>query len=83
MATAAGTTIPRSISFTIQNGVGLEAYSVRANGSRQAVRIDLRCSPKTRKTATRSSITAAVRSSFGDGRGVAGATRQAVVGDVR
>ena len=35
--------MPRSINFTIQNGVGLEAYSVKAAGFCQAVSVDRRC----------------------------------------
>ena len=38
MTTAAGTTMPRSINFTIQKGVGAEAYSVRLVGSNQATK---------------------------------------------
>jgi hypothetical protein len=35
--------MPRSMSLTIQNGVGLEAYSGRLAGSRHAVRMEGTC----------------------------------------
>jgi hypothetical protein len=64
--------MPRSISFTIQNGVGLEAYSVRLAGSRHAMIMGRRCWPNTRNAATNSSTTAAIHSSLGAAGGVGG-----------
>ncbi|MDI5940508.1 hypothetical protein QLR68_20685 [Micromonospora sp. DH15] len=77
-ATAAGTTMPRSISLTVQNGVGLEAYSIMEAGSVQAVTMVGRCSPSSRKAAAPSSVPPAARASRRDGAGGCGdSARQA------
>lgn len=74
---AAGAMMPRSISLTIQNGVGLDAYSVRLPGSVQAVSIGRRCCPNTKNAATSNSTTPAVRSTLIVGRGSGGTICQA------